>query len=241
MAGHSKWSTIKRKKGANDAKRGKLFTKLGKAISVAARNGSDPEMNSALRVAIDNAKRANLPKDNIDKAIQKGAGELPGVVYEEITYEGYGPGGIAMVIECVTDNTNRTVSFVRSTLKKAGGSLGSAGSVMYMFEKMGVIRVATEETGGMDMDDIELLAIDSGAEDILREAGGMTIYTTREELTQLTQVLESAGVVVATSNIELVTSNMMELDEKIEASMNNLIEVLEDNDDITSISTNANV
>lgn len=241
MAGHSKWSTIKRKKGANDAKRGKLFTKLGKAISVAARNGKDPEMNAALRVAIDNAKRANLPKDNIEKAILKGAGELPGVVYEEITYEGYGPGGIAFVIECLTDNTNRTVSFVRSTLTKAGGSLGNAGSVTYMFEKKGVVRVAAEDLGEMSTDDVELLAIDAGVEDILSEEGGMTLYTTRDGLAAVTEALESAGVVISSADVELVTANMIDVDEKIAASLERIIETLDDNDDVNKISTNANL
>lgn len=241
MAGHSKWATIKRKKGANDAKRGKLFTKLGKAISVAARNGKDPEMNAALRVAIDNAKRANLPKDNIEKAILKGAGELPGVVYEEITYEGYGPGGIALVIECLTDNTNRTVAFVRSTLTKAGGSLGNAGSVMYMFEKKGVVRVAAEDFGSMSSDDIELLAIDNGADDILSEEGGMTLYSSRDQLTSLTEALEGAGVVISSADVELVTGNMMDVDEKVAGAMERLLETLEDNDDVNSVSTNANL
>lgn len=241
MAGHSKWAQIKRKKGVNDQKRGNLFTKLSKNISVAARNGKDPEMNAALRVAIDAAKRANMPKDNIEKAILKGAGELPGVTYEEIIYEGYGPGGIALVIECVTDNTNRSVSFVRSTLTKQGGSLGNSGSVLYMFEKKGVVSIAAEDLQHVDKDAIELAAIEAGADDIHSEEEGITMYTARENLSALTQAVEQQGVTVTSAVEQWVTPNMIDVDEKTAEQLLRLIETLEENEDVNSVFTNANI
>lgn len=241
MAGHSKWATIKRKKGALDAKRGQLFTKLAKNISVAARGGSDPEMNAALRVAVSAAKRANMPKDNIEKAILKGAGELPGVVYEEITYEGYGPGGVAIIIECVTDNNNRSVAFVRSTLSKNGGSLGNSGSVLYMFNQKGVISIAKDDIAERDQDEIEMMAIEAGAEDIKVEEEGITIITAREDFHSVSEVLEKAEVNMTEAGIEYITDNMIPVDEAVKGRLEKLLEILDDNEDVNKVYTNADM
>lgn len=241
MSGHSKWATIKRKKGATDAKRGAIFTKLGKNVAVAARNGKDPEMNPALRTAIEQAKRVNMPKDTIEKAILKGAGELPGVVYEEIIYEGYGPGGVALIICCVTDNTNRTVSEVKSILTRNGGTLGSSGSVMYMFEQKGVVRIAREDLGDNNPDEVELLAIDAGAEDIESEEEGMTMTTARENIYTLVDALERVGVTIASSGLEYVTKNMVTPGKQDAQKVEKLIELLEENDDVDSVYTNIDI
>ncbi len=239
MSGHSKWATIKRKKGATDAKKGAVFTKLVKNITIAARNGKDPDMNPALRSAMDQAKVANMPKDNVEKAILKGAGELPGVVYEEVVFEAYGPGGIAMIIECVTDNNNRTVSFVRSSLTKHGGSLGGSGSVMYMFEQKGVIRIAAEDIPNQD--ELELAVIDAGAEDIQVEEEGVTIITGRADLNTIVQMLEKMNITPASFGVEYITNTMLDPDESASSTLSSLIEVLEDNEDVNSVHTNANL
>jgi len=239
MSGHSKWATIKRKKGATDAKKGAVFTKLVKNITIAARNGKDPDMNPALRSAMDQAKVANMPKDNVEKAILKGAGELPGVVYEEVVFEAYGPGGIAMIIECVTDNNNRTVSFVRSSLTKHGGSLGGSGSVMYMFEQKGVIRIASEDIPNQD--ELELAVIDAGAEDIQVEEEGVTIITGRADLNTIVQMLEKMNITPASFGVEYITNTMLDPDESASSTLSSLIEVLEDNEDVNSVHTNANL
>lgn len=237
MSGHSKWATIKRKKEAADSKRGAAFTKLVKNISVAARSGKDPDMNPALRTAIDQARAANMPKDNIEKAILKGAGELPGVVYEEVLFEGYAPGGVAMIIACVTDNNNRTVSFVRSALTKARGSLGSTGSVMYLFEQKGVVRVTAEDVHNRD--ELELALIDAGAEDIEVEEEGMTITVAREQMANVVEVLTSRGIPPASSGLEYVTATRIEPNPKDAAALQQLLETLEDNEDVDNVYTNA--
>ncbi|PIW36711.1 MAG: YebC/PmpR family DNA-binding transcriptional regulator [Candidatus Kerfeldbacteria bacterium CG15_BIG_FIL_POST_REV_8_21_14_020_45_12] len=238
MSGHSKWSKIKRKKGANDQKKGVLFTKLGKNISVAAKNGKDPEMNPGLRTAIDQARAASMPKENIEKAVLKGAGELPGVVYEEVLFECYAAGGIAMIIECVTDNTNRTVAEVRSTLTRAGSTLGSSGSVLYMFEQKGVVRVAKDDMGAKTMDDLEMISIDNGAEDIQSEDEGITLVTGRGNLNSLVSALEEAGIGISFAGLEYVTNNKIEVTESDAQKVEELIEQLEELDDVNSVFTN---
>ncbi len=238
MAGHSKWASIKHKKGAKDKKRGVLFTKLAKNISLAAKNGKDPEMNPALRTAIDQAKAGNMPKDNIEKAILKGAGEVPGAVYEEIMFEAYGPGGAALIVECVTDSNNRTVAAVRSALTRNGGSLGSSGSVMYMFEQKGVVRIAKDEMGELTMDELEMLGIENGAEDIQQEEEGVTLMTARGDLNGLVSALEQAAVPVASSGLEYISGTMVELSESDEEKLNKLIEILEELEDVNSVFTN---
>lgn len=240
MSGHSKWAKIKRKKGGADAKRGAIFTRLGKNISLAAKSGADPDMNATLRVAIEKAKAANMPKDNIEKAIMKGSGEIPGVVYEEVVYEGYGPGGAALLIECVTDNTNRTVPSLRSTLTKAGGSLGEKGSVQYLFEQKGIIRIAAEDinTAGVERDAIELSAIDAGAQDIQTEEEGMTITTARTDLHSVVDALKAQGIEPTESEIEWITTAPLPADEKNAEQIQALIEQLEENEDVNAVYTN---
>lgn len=239
MAGHSKWAQIKRKKAVNDSKKGAVFTRVAKNIAIAAKQGKDPDMNAALRTAIDQAKAVNMPKENIEKAILKGAGELPGVSYEEMLYEGYGPYGVACIIECVTDNTNRSVSFVRSTLTKYGGSLGSSGSVLYLFEQKGVIRIAASDFSQHAPEDIELYAIDAGADDIVIEEEGMIILTARTQLEQLRAVLSETGIVPTTSTVEWFTKNRMALSDEEAEKIAELVEILEENEDVQAVYTNA--
>lgn len=241
MAGHSKWAQIKRKKAANDAKKGAAFTKLAKNIAVAARAGKDPGMNPALRTAIDTARSANMPKDNIEKAILKGAGELPGVTYEQVLYEGYGPGGAALIILGVTDNSNRTVSSVRSILSDNGGSLGSSGSVMYMFQQKGVIRISAEDRGARTQEDVELLAIESGAEDIRSEEEGSTIITTREELHQVADACTAAGITPSSVALEYITDTMLSPSVENVEKLQSLIDALEEDEDIEAVFTNADL
>jgi YebC/PmpR family DNA-binding regulatory protein len=239
MSGHSKWATTKRKKAVIDSKRGAVFTKLAKNITVAAKNGKDPEMNPALRTAIEQAKAANMPKDNIEKAILKGAGELPGVMYEEVIYEAYGPGGIALLIECVTDNTNRTVSSIRAILNKYGGSLAGSGSVQYLFQHKGVIRVSTEDMTHLDHDAVELLAIDAGADDIRTEEEGITIFTPRETVHTVADVLKEQGIQTTDVSIEWMTEIMVPVATEHKQTFEKLMEALEDNEDVNIVHTNA--
>ncbi len=225
MSGHSKWSTIKRQKAVVDAKRGKIFTKLSKNISLAAKNGKDPEMNPALRQAIDTARGSNMPKDNIEKAILRGAGELPGQQLEEVTYEIYAPGGVAMIVKAVTDNTNRIVAEIKAILNKRGGKLASPNAVAYMFKQKGVIRLenANEEK--------QLLAIDSGADDVVEEEGGLTIYTQPQKLEEVKKALGEVDY----SGVELVPDTKVEGNEKVDK----LVEAFEENEDVDSVYTNA--
>ncbi len=225
MSGHSKWSTIKRQKAVVDAKKGKIFTKLSKNISLEAKNGKDPDMNPGLRQAIDAARAANMPKDNIEKAILRGAGELPGQQLEEATYEVYGPGGVAIIVKAVTDNTNRTVAEVKAILNKQNAKLAGANAVGYMFSQKGVIRIdkADEEK--------QLLAIDSGAEDVIEEEGGLTIYTSPQDLQKVKDVLGEVDY----SGVDLIPENKVESNEKADK----LVEMLEELDDVDSVYTNS--
>lgn len=238
MSGHSKWATIKRQKAVTDAKKSASFTKLAKNISVAARNGKDPNMNSALRLAIEKAREGNMPKDNIERAILKGAGELPGVTYEEITYEGYAPGGIAVMIECVTDNTNRTVQNLRSIFSDHGGALGSAGSVKFLFDYTGVIRVPAEGQQ-KSMEDIELLAIDAGASDIRNEEEGMTILVPKEQLPSCVEALQKEGVAIAEHGVEWVAKTVTEVPADAREAFEACIADVEEHDDVNRVFTAA--
>jgi len=231
MSGHSKWATIKRAKGAADSKRGALFTKLSKNISIAAKKGKDPEMNSTLRVAIDAAREALMPKDVIERAILRGAGELPGQVIEELTYEGYGPNGIALLIHCATDNTNRTVSFLKSTLSKYGGNLGGPGSVSFLFKQKGVVR--SSDTS----DAMQLAVMEAGADDIVEEDDGMTIYTTPASFAAVKQAAGKSSDYAELSMIPETTVSVTEAAQR--DSFEQLLNLLEDNDDVMSIAHNA--
>ncbi len=230
MSGHSKWSSIKHKKGATDAKRGKIFTRIIKEISVAARlGGGDPDGNPRLRTAIMNAKSNNMPADNITRAIKKGTGELAGVHYEETTYEGYGPGGAAIFLEAMTDNKNRTVSEIRTAFGKAGGNLGENGCVGWMFEKKGIITV-TKETSSED--DLMELATDAGADDLQTVDGHYEVTTTVENFEEVRKAIEGAGIPMDTAEVTRVPQNTVSLDEKKGKALLKLMDILEDHDDI---------
>jgi YebC/PmpR family DNA-binding regulatory protein len=240
MSGHSKWSTIKRKKGANDARRGKIFTRLIKEITVAARQGGgDPEGNPRLRSAIATAKAENMPKDNIARAIQKGTGEIAGEVYDEIMYEGYGPGGIAVLVECLTDNRNRTVADVRHYFAKSNGNLGESGCVAYMFDKKGLILVektSIEEEALMDA------ALEAGAEDVVEEESEFQILTAPEDFDDVRSALEESGVSFVDASISMIPQNTVEVvDEKIARALMKLMESLEDHDDVQNVYANFDI
>ena len=240
MSGHSKWSTIKHKKGALDAKRGKLFTKLSKEIIVAAREGSDPEMNFRLRLAIQNAKVSNMPSDNIERSIKKGSGEdTGGAIFEEITYEGYGPGGTAFILQALTDNKNRTAAEVRSCFSKNGGNLAESGAVSWNFETKGVIGIHTQKEY---IDDISMNGIDAGAIDVEVEDLNITFYTTYQDFENVKKFLESENTVqIDSSEIELVPNTFAEVDKSMALKTMKLLEKLEDLDDIQKVFSNLNI
>jgi YebC/PmpR family DNA-binding regulatory protein len=237
MAGHSKWKQIKRSKGVADVKRGQVFTRLGREVSVAARaGGPDPEANPRLRLAIDRARAENMPKDNIDRAIKKATGEGGEGIIEEVVYEGYGPGGIAVLVQAMTDNRNRTASDVRNAFAKAGGSLGEAGSVAWQFETRGVISIDANER---DPDDLALLAIDSGAEDVQVDGGSVEIYTTPETLEAVRKSLLDAGLTVESAEVSQVPKNTVEIDAKHAGQALRLLDNLDDLDDVQRVASNA--
>ena len=236
MSGHSKWASIKHKKGAADAKRGKIFTKLIKEITVAARiGGGDPAGNPRLRTAILIAKGKNMPVDNITRAIKKGTGELEGVHYEEVTYEGYGPGGAAIFLEAMTDNKNRTVSEIRAALGKAGGNLGENGCVGWMFEKKGRITVKTD---AKSEDDLMELAIDAGADDMQTVDDHYEITIAVENFETVRKALEEASVPMDTAELTRIPQNTVLLDEKKGKALLKLMDILEDHDDIQKAYSN---
>lgn len=239
MSGHSKWATIKRKKGAADEKRGRIFTRLIKEISVAARmGGGDPESNPRLRTAIDNAKSNNMPKENIDRAIKKGTGELPGVSYEESVYEGYGPGGVALYIEVMTDNKNRTVSEIRHLLTKHGGNMGENGCVAWMFSQKGQIYVDAEK---YDEDTVLLEAGDLGAEDMWTEEGLHVVSTPVDKLAAVRDGLAAKDIEVKDSELVMVPSSTIKLEEKDAGKVLKMMELLEDHDDVQRVSSNFDI
>jgi YebC/PmpR family DNA-binding regulatory protein len=235
MSGHSKWSKIKRQKGANDAKRGAQFTKLGNAIAVAAKAGKDPDMNPDLTMAIDKAKDANMPNANIDKAVKRGAGELGGDIIEEITYEGYGPGGVAIIIECASDNRNRTSADVRTAFSKNGGNQAETGAVAYQYERKGVIEV--QKTGDDDAD--QLAAIEAGADDIIDDDDIWTIQTDMKQLHPVRKALVDAGLKIDSATLAYVPNNVVEIsDEQTQEKVIKLMDVLDELDDVTETYTN---
>ncbi len=238
MSGHSKWSQIKRQKGVTDARRGQLFTKLGKEITVAARQGGgDPESNSRLRLAIDRARDANMPKDNIERAIKRGAGGEAGAAeLQEVVYEGYGPGGIAILVEGLTDNRNRTAADVRAIFTRAGGSLGEAGSVAWQFEARGLIVL---DAGDADPDDLALRAIDSGAEDVQVEGGTVEVYTRPDQLDAVRRALLEAEIQVASAEITQAPKSTITLDERQAGQALRVLDQLDELDDIQRVSSNA--
>jgi YebC/PmpR family DNA-binding regulatory protein len=239
MSGHSKWSSIKHKKGAADAKRGKIFTKIIKEITVATRiGGGDPDGNPRLRTAIMGAKSKNMPVDNITRAIKKGTGELEGIQYEEHTYEGYGPGGAAIFLEAMTDNKNRTVSEIRAALGKAGGNLGENGCVGWMFEQKGLITVKTE---AKSEDDLMELAIDAGADDLQTVDEHYEITTAVENFEVVRKALEDAGVLMELAEITRIPQNTVSIDEKKGKALLKLMDILDDHDDIQKAYSNFDI
>jgi len=236
MSGHSKWHSIKHKKGALDAKRGKLFTKFIKELTVAARTGGgDPDANARLRKAIADAKAGNMPNDTIDRAIRRGTGEEEGVNYEEITYEGYGPGGVALLIEAVTDNRNRTVAEIRHIFSKNGGNLGESGSVGWMFEKKGYLVV---EKAAKPEDELFDLAIEAGAEDIRDDEDNWEIITAPDSFEGVQNGLKSAGINPQVAEVEMLPQNYIKLEGSQASQMVKLMEALEDHDDVQKVSAN---
>lgn len=235
MSGHSKWSTIKREKGTKDAKRGAVFTKIGNQIAIAARSGSDASMNSTLALAIEKAKAANMPNANIQRAVDR-ASDKNAAQLEELTYEAYGPGGVGLIIETATDNRNRTLPEVKNTLVKNGGRIADVGSVMFQFERKGVIRVVA--TG----EDALLQVLDAGAEDAVEEDDGITVYTAQKDLAKVRGNVISAGLTVEDAELQYIGTNHIAIDdEETERKIMKLLDALDDLDDVTSVHTNADL
>jgi len=239
MSGHSKWSTIKHKKAATDAKRGKLFTKLIKEVTVSARmGGGDPGTNPRLRLAIDKSRSANMPKDTIERAIKKGTGDLEGVNYEDIVYEGYGPGGVALILEVLTDNRNRSVAEIRYVFGKWGGNLGETGCVGWMFDKRG--QIVVERAQVEDVDELQLLAIEAGADDIDdSDPEVLTIYVAPEDFESVRDAVAELVQDIAFAEISMIPQNTVELDAKTAKGVVRLVGKLEDLDDIQDVYHNA--
>ena len=239
MSGHSKWATIKHKKGAADAKRGQMFTKLIKEISIAAKlGGGDQDTNPRLRTAILKAKGANMPKDNIDRAIKKGTGELEGVSYEEILYEAHGPGGVAMLIEILTDNKNRAAAEIRNLLNKGGGNLGTAGSVKHLFKRKGLI---TFDASKYKEDDILTAALDAGAEDVATYGDQIEVSTSTEDFYKVDKALETAGFARTSAELAQVADTTVTLDNDKTQKALKLVEHLEDHEDVQNVATNLEI
>ncbi len=239
MSGHSKWSTIKRKKGAADAKRGKIFTKLIREISTAARiGGGDVDANPRLRLVVDKAKSANMPKDNIARAIQKGVGGGEGESYDECVYEGYGPGGVAILVEALTDNKNRTVGEIRHVLTRFGGNLGASGCVSYLFEKKGTISI---DTASVDSDRLMEAALEAGAEDLLESEDVIDVVTSPSEFESVKQALEGESIALIRAELTMEPTTSVELAGDHAASMLKLADALEDLDDVQNVFANFDI
>jgi YebC/PmpR family DNA-binding regulatory protein len=239
MAGHSKWANIQHRKKAVDAKRGKIFTRINRELVVAAREGGgDPDSNPRLRLAIDKANAANMPKDNIERAVKKATGDLEGVSYEELRYEGYAPGGVAVMVECMTDNRNRTVAEVRHAFTKYGGNLGTDGSVAYLFTKIGVLNFAP----GTSEDDVMEVALDAGADDIVTEDDGMIEVTTSpESFSAVVAAMEAAGLQPENAEVTMRASTEVSLDAETGEKVLRFLDVLEDLDDTQDVYSNADI
>ncbi len=242
MSGHSKWATIKNKKEKTDAQRGKIFTKIGREIAIAVKEGGggDPANNAKLRDVIAKAKANNMPNDNITRSIKKATGELGSVNYEECTYEGYGPGGVAVIVDVVTDNRNRTAAEMRHLFDKGGGSLGAAGCVSWMFDRKGVIVI--ERSALVDEDEVMMAALDAGAEDFMPQEDVFEIYTTPTEFSVVREALESAGYSFISAEISMLPQNTVDVnDAETVEKVNRFLERLDDNDDVQDVFHNANL
>jgi len=236
MSGHSKWATIKRKKAALDSKRGKIFTKLIKEITIAARTGGDPAGNPRLRLAVDNAKAQNMPMDNIERAIKKATGELEGVTYHELTYEGYGPAGIAILVEVATDNKNRTVAEVRHLFSKHGGSMGETGSVAWMFDRKGII---TMPAAGKNEDDVMEVILEAGADDLSTQDEFFEVQTSVESFEPVRRALVDKNFTVENASLQWIAKNLIEVKGEDAEKAMKIIEALEDIDDVQNVYSNA--
>ncbi len=239
MSGHSKWHNIQAKKGKADAKRGAIFTKIGREIAIAVRDGgANPESNGKLRDVIAKAKANNMPNDNIQRSIKKASGELGDVTYEQITYEGYAPGGVAVIVDTITDNRNRTVSDVRHCFAKNGGNLGNAGSVAFMFDEKGVLVV--ERTPGSDEDEMMMMALDAGAEDMKAEEDVYEIYTAPSDFSAVREALEQQGLSFLSAEVNKIPQNTVAVtDPEMLKNIQKLLDMLEDNDDVSNVYHNA--
>jgi len=236
MSGHSKWSSIKHKKAATDAKRGKIFTRFIRELTIAARaGGGDPESNSRLRHAIDGAKAVNMPSDNIKKAVQRGTGELEGINYEELSYEGYGPGGVAILVEAMTDNKNRTTSEIRRILSQHGGAMGENGSVSWGFERKGSLEIDPADKG---YDDLFMIAVDSGAEDLKQDDETTTVITGPEDVYKVRQALEAAGIVVKSASLTMIPKTLVAVAIDDARKIARLEEALDEHDDVSDYFSN---
>jgi YebC/PmpR family DNA-binding regulatory protein len=238
MAGHSKWKNIRLHKGKADLERGKVFGRLSREITIAAKQGGNPDGNPRLRLAIEKARENSMPADNIKRAIQKGTGELEGANYEEVTYEGYGPGGAAVLVEAATDNRNRTVAEMRHLFSKHGGNLGESGSVAWQFEHKGIILVAA---GEYSEDAVMEAALEAGAEDVRRDGDSFEIVTTYEDLARVRGELEAAGIAVSSAQADLVPQTTIELEGDSARRMLKLMDVLEDHDDVQKVAANFDI
>jgi len=239
MSGHSKWHTIKHKKGAADAKRGKVFTKIIKEITVAARmGGGDIEANPRLRTIVLKAKAANMPKDNIERAIKKGTGDLEGVEYVELQYEAYAPGGVGILIDALTDNKNRTAADVRAILNKNGGQLATTGAVSYQFNRKGVIVYSSENT---EFEKLFDAALEAGAEDVKEDDTIIEVYTEAADFADVLEALQAAGFEQESAEVSMVPDNLVELDNEKTGKVLSLLDKLEDNDDVQSVSSNLDI
>ncbi|HDG96766.1 MAG: YebC/PmpR family DNA-binding transcriptional regulator [Deltaproteobacteria bacterium] len=239
MSGHSKWSSIKHKKGIADARRGKIFTKLIREITVAARlGGSDPSGNPRLRAAIAAAKAENMPKENIERAIKKGTGELEGAAYEEASYEGYGPGGVAVLVDCLTDNRNRTVAEVKHLFERHGGSLGEPGCVAWLFEKKGLIVVEKDKVNEEKLLDV---ALEAGAEDVREGDSEFEVITEPSDFETVKKAIEDDGIPYSVAEISMIPKNTVKLDGKKAQQMLSLMQALEDNDDVSHVYANFDI
>ncbi|HLY65674.1 MAG TPA: YebC/PmpR family DNA-binding transcriptional regulator [Chloroflexota bacterium] len=240
MSGHSKWAQIKRQKGVNDARRGQEFTKVGREITVAAREGGgDPDANFRLRLAIQKAREVNMPQDNIQRAINRGTGaDKEGGQLEELLYEGYGPGGVAMMIQVLTDNRNRAAADVRNVFTRAGGNMGEAGSVAWMFDQKGLITV---ELDGLSAEDAEMAAIDAGADDIQESDGVLEVYTDKAQLDTVRKALDAQKLKIGSADLVMVPKTSMDLDEKSATSVARLMDRLEELDDVQRVYANAEI
>lgn len=241
MSGHSKWANIKHKKGKEDARRGKLFSKLAKKIAVAAREGGgDPEMNSDLRLVIQKARDNNMPNDNIERAIKRGTGDLEGVNYESFVYEGYGPGGVALYLDLMSDNRNRTAAEIRHLLSKHGGNLGESGCVAWMFNRKGQLVVDMEKSEN-DEDTLMMMALEAGAEDVVVEENLINIYTNPSDMEEVRKNLEAEDIELESADIAMIPDNTMKLDLSTAKKTLKLMDVLEDHDDVQEVYSNFDI